>query len=316
MKRILVLFEPGHFDGLPKELFRELNMDIVVYPFKFGFRNPFFNFLKLIKKNNAEIFILDYRPLGIQLLLSFLKINNVKTYLIQHGHFEKNIERNFKQRQLSWYLNSFYISFLYLFYSHNEFNVFKRFKLVLMYLKFGSEKIIPLISKNKYIDKVFLLNNDSLSTFKIDFKGSYSQINVVGKLDFDSFVFAKHGCTIYVTQPFHLTGHSSKINYTNYLKGLFFRDPEILFLKHPKIESAFFYHINSEIKVISKDSLKINHCQKVIGHFSSILFGIDSNIELILDEYINDTLLKEVLIFNPYETGVNGLNNIKQIIND
>ena len=79
-----------------------------------------------------------------------------------------------------------------------------------MYLKFGSEKIIPLMSKNKYIDKVFLLNNDSLLTFKNDFKGSVAQINVVGKLDFDSFVFAKHGCTIYVSQPFHLTGHSSK----------------------------------------------------------------------------------------------------------
>jgi hypothetical protein len=316
MQKILVLFEKDHFEGLPKDLFRELNMDIVVYPFKFGFSNPFVNFLKLIKKNNVEIFLLDYRPLAIQLLLSYLKIDNVKTYLIQHGHFEKNIQRNFQQRKLSWYLNSFYITIFYLFYSHNEFNIFKRFKLIFLYFKFGSEKIIPLISKNKYVDKVFLLNNDSLLTFKNDFKGSVSQINVVGKLDFDSFIFDKHGCTIYVSQPFHLTGHSSKSNYINYLKKLFIKNPEILFLKHPKIESAFFYDISSEIKLISKDSLKINHCQKVIGHFSSILLGIDSNIELILDEYLNDVLLKEVLIFKPYETESNGLNNIKQMIND
>lgn len=316
MKRILVLFEPEHFVGLPKDLFQELNMDIVIYPFKFSFNPPFFKFLKLIENDNLEFFLLDYRPLGIQLLLSYLKIKNVKIYFIQHGHFETNIKRNFKRKNLSWYTNSFYISLLYLFFSHNEFNIIKRFKFILMYLKFGSEKIIPLISKNKHIDNAFLLNKDSLSTFKNDFKGSYSQINVVGKLDTNSFVYSKDGFTIYVSQPLHLTGHLSKSNYINYLRKLFLRNPEILVLKHPKIDASFFHNINSDVKLISKDSLKKNKCKKVIGHFSSILLGMDSNIQLILDEYIDDVLLKEVLIFNPYNTVANGLDNIKQFLSD
>lgn len=317
MQKILVLFEKDHLKGLPIDVFNKLEMDLVIYPFKLDYNNGIFSFIKLIKNKNLTFFILDYQPLAIQFLLSKLNYRNFSVNYIQHGHFEKNIEINFRKNKIKYYFNSIVISLMYIFLSDKEYNIFQRIIFTFQYFVSGSNNVIEHISSNKQLDNVFLINKRSKDVFTAKYTGKMNNIDVVGRIDSASFIFDENaGTTIYVSQPLHLTGHVSEKNYINYIEDLILTHPNIIILGHPKIDSSFFKTKKSKITVIRKEELREYPCSSVIGHFSSILLGLNPKINLKLEESIDGSILKEVKLFDPYKTISGGLEKINEILNN
>ena len=78
----------------------------------------------------------------------------------------------------------------------------------------------------------------------------------------------------------------------------------------------FFKTKKSKITVIRKEELREYPCSSVIGHFSSILLGLNPKINLKLEESIDGSILKDVKFFDPYKTISGGLEKINDKLNN
>ena len=318
----LVLIEDQHYTDITINICNKLNIDVVIFcskrktiaqPNNINFVYGLHNIVDSISTKN--VYILDYHPLAIQLLLTYTKLYNV--IYIQHGYYESKIDRKLSKRSLYWFYNAFYFAVNYLF-KFNEFDFFKRLYFCFKYFMFGNKSCITEISKNKKINLVFLIDETSKAKFKKDFKGNFNEIYITGALDDNKFIYSKTGFVIYISQPLHQTGHVTKEQYLNFLSDLYKNQGQMHFIVHPKMENSFIQRI-SEIGFIpsTKNDLNEIHVSKIIGHFSSLLIGVPKNIPLEIISEISQVRMDEALSFNPYSTYErDGLNKIKKIINE
>ena len=314
--KYLVLFEQDHFHENIQKLYKILKIDklIVLSPFC---RNcdKLKEIYKSSKVQNIEIFVLDYRDLIIQHVLSYSQKENVNITYIQHGYFEKNINRRLLKRSYKWFIKSFIYLIVYSFKSYREHNFLMRLSIGIDYLKNGAQKAIQRVSQNKIINNVFLINNKSIDIFKSEFRGQYNNLKVIGKLDEECFKFSENGEVIYVTQPLHLTNHVSRKEYIEYINSLSESYRNLIILLHPKIENDFIENLKSKKFIYKKQILEYSY-RLVIGHFSTILIGIDKKIELKLVSKIGNSRLNEVDHFDPYDsTQINAFDFLNDYIN-
>ncbi len=192
-------------------------------------------------------------------------------------------------------------------------NIFKRIYISAQAFVKGVSKISNLLTQYLEWDYAFFYDKSSKEIFKSEFHGLLKNFKITGTLDEETFKYDINGESIYVSQPFHKSGYVSEKGYLKYLKRLFKVNDNLFFLLHPKIDYDWVTEFLDHSKIITKRDL-INRIKtkKVIGHFSSILLGIDDRIELKIDNIIDNVNLPECKIFNPYvKIEFNGLEKIR-----
>lgn len=315
----LVLFSKKHLKGLVLEVQSSLNVNEVFFinPFESG--KGFLTLFYKIKNgtfNDVYIF-LDYRPLIIQVLLAL--VNNFKhtSVFVQHGYFETRGKRNLNRRTLMWYINSIYFTLLYIVFGANDnIGLFRRLGLSIRMLSRGAAHEIKNISNDLTWDYAFLYDSSSSRIFQNEFGGKFGSKCVTGTLDKKVFIYDERGINLYVSQPLHLTGHVTAESYKNYLRKIFESTSDLYFLIHPKIEIEWIYDVVDSSRILTKNDVMQNFKVKsLIGHFSSILLGLDESIKLRIDDQIGNEVIEECKIFNPRDKiKFNGLNTINNIL--
>lgn len=318
----LILFSSSHKVGVVEELTNEIDFSniYILNPFERG-RGVLALYLRLLTRGQSkDLFLfLDYRPLIIQVLLGLINRKGHYATFIQHGYFETSGYRNLARRSIDWYINSAYFVFLYIFIGVNDSTSrLRRLKLSFVILSRGSASMLDFTSNKVKWDLAFFYDYTSQAIFRQEFRGSVAKFHVTGTLDKETFRFDHGGEEIYVSQPLHLTGHVSEEEYKAFLSYLFNKNKEMYFLIHPKIPVEWAEDIvDSEMIVKKRDLIDRFLVRKVIGHFSSILLGIDGNIELKIIEKIGNQTLKECEIFSPYQSiDFNSARRIKNIISN
>ena len=315
-KRDLILFSKSHIKGLVKPIIEKLEIDrIYIINLTEKGKGIIRLFYDIYKNDDKRTFIfLDYRPLIILVLLKYIKSRGHNVIFIQHGYFEISGSRNLKRRSVKWYLDSFYFVGIYLILgTGSEKNIFKRIDISIQAFLKGASKVSTLLTQHLEWDYAFIYDKSSEEIFGREFLGLIRNLNITGTLDEESFKYDKNGKSIYVSQPLHKTGHLSEKGYRNYLIKLFENNSDLLFLSHPKIEREWIEKITEPERIITKKDLVNKFKTKmVIGHFSSILLGIDDRIQLRIDDVVGDEYLKECKFFNPQiKIEFNGLVGIK-----
>lgn len=321
-KRDLILFSRSHLTGLVEPLIETLEIQRI-YNINLsekgkGIIRLFYDIFKDSDGKRTYVF-LDYRPIIILVLLKYIKKRGHTVIFIQHGYFETSGFRNLNRRGIKWYLNSFYFMCFYLILgTGGNCSLLKRIHISVIALFKGASKVSNLLSQNLELDHAFIYDDPSRRIFMKEFSGLVNILSITGSLDEETFKYHASGKSIYVSQPLHKTGHVSEEGYRAYLDNLFKSNVDLLFLLHPKIEKEWIEKIIEPQRIITKkdvlDKLKV---KLVVGHFSSILLGIDERIELKIDNLIGSENLTECALFNARtKITFNGLTNIKSKLNN
>lgn len=296
---ILILIKSEHFVFFGKKTNDFLHYDAILSCNYFSerideFRGEqifgFFQWEKFLIKNGdnkIHIFTFDYVPLPIFIALSkaskVVREDNLKISFIQHGIFENNKkEQIFPVRTKSWFFSTIYFVITFLL---RNIKFSSNLKTIKEYAKKGGDQaIFNLIKEYPKIDNCFFWDAGSQKYFEKYEAAGQLFINkyIIGSPDIVTFKYAKNKIIFVVTQPLFQTGHCTLEEYKTMLLKIsqkYGNDYNLKYILHPKIpknildETFESFYLTSDMEELL--------CEKVIGHFSSLLLRVPSTVEII-----------------------------------